>query len=93
MQAAPTEAPVFLTAREVCDLLRISRWTLDRRIKAGQVPTPCRDGGRLLFVASEVQAHLDALPRVGPAADDIPRRHAVTDDGRSPDPELRQRII
>lgn len=53
-QIAP--GPSRLTSQEVCALLRISRATLWRRIKRGELPSPVDRGRQALFQASAIHA-------------------------------------
>jgi excisionase family DNA binding protein len=58
-------ASPYLTMEQVCDLLHVTRSTIERWVKLGAFPQPLRAGRRLLWVVAEVQAHLSALPRQG----------------------------
>lgn len=51
-----------LTTREVCALLRISRATLFRRMKAGVGPAPIDRGRQLLFDEAAIRSHAQHGP-------------------------------
>jgi len=51
----------FLTAREVCQILRITRAGLFGLVKRGILPQPFRLGRILRWSAAELKAALDAL--------------------------------
>jgi len=57
-------APVLLTCSEVCEILRISKSTMDRLIRSRRnFPQPRKlHRGRLVrFVAAEVKQYIDSL--------------------------------
>lgn len=43
----------LFTPKEVCELLQISRTTLDKWIKLKKLPTPFRIGGKKLLFSAE----------------------------------------
>jgi predicted DNA-binding transcriptional regulator AlpA len=55
------ERDQFLTAREVCQILRITRAGLFGLVRRGILPQPFRLGRILRWSASELKAALDAL--------------------------------
>jgi excisionase family DNA binding protein len=48
---------------ELCSVLGVGRSTLYSRLKDGQLPAPRRWGGSLVWLQSEVDQFLAALPR------------------------------
>lgn len=58
----------LLSSKEVCNLYSISRATLWRRLKAGQIPPPITVNSRNYWLAEEVEAHIDNLMGGGDAA-------------------------
>jgi excisionase family DNA binding protein len=50
----------FLTPKEAAALLRVSRATLDRHVKAGNLPQPRRLGQTRLFDKAELIRALEA---------------------------------
>lgn len=57
--------PELLTLEDVCRILKLSRSTVERRIRSDpNFPQPRRlSGGRLIrFLSTEVEAYLAALP-------------------------------
>ena len=56
----------MLTLGEVCELLRVSKSTVERLIRSNpDFPQPIRLSGRLVrFLAAEVHIYLSALPRI-----------------------------
>ena len=62
-----TEPSPYMTVQHVCEMLHVTRCTIERWVRAGKFPKPLRVGDyRLLFVRTEVQAHMDSLPRFVP---------------------------
>lgn len=61
--STPADTPPYLSMGQVCEMLHVSRFTIDRWVRGGSFPAPLRIGRRVLFVAGEVRAHLDALHR------------------------------
>lgn len=53
--------PTYLTLQETAERLRVSEFTVRRRIKSGVLPAK-RDGRRLLIDADDVARHLRSLP-------------------------------
>lgn len=58
----PDNIPTYLTLKEAAERMRVSEFTVRRRIKAGVLPAQ-RDGRRLLIDADDVTRHLRSLPR------------------------------
>jgi predicted DNA-binding transcriptional regulator AlpA len=58
----------LLNARDVCEIYRISRVTLWRRVKAGQIPPPTTINSRNYWLAEEIEDHIDNLMGGGDAA-------------------------
>ena len=56
-----------LTTTEVCAMLRISRETLARRVKAGAFPAPIDRGRELLWSADQIDRHLKGITDAPPA--------------------------
>lgn len=58
-----SDAPVFLTPAETCDLLRISRAWLNKLVSDGSFPQPTRigkpPGGHLRFKRSDIYAWVE----------------------------------
>ncbi len=56
----------LLSTKEVAHLYSISRSTLWRRIKAGQIPTPTTINGRNYWSSEHINEHIDSV--IGGAA-------------------------
>lgn len=54
-------AGTWLTTAEVAQLLRVSDQTVAAYLRAGKLPQPIRIGRRLLFRATDIEAHLARL--------------------------------
>lgn len=67
----------LLTVAEVAALLRCMPRTIYDKVKTGELPYR-KDGRRVLFVESEILAHIDRLPGVRIDPSDVPVRIAVT---------------
>lgn len=52
----PPDLPARLTVQELAALWRVTPRTIERRVKAGDAPTPVRLGGRVLFRREDVLA-------------------------------------
>lgn len=63
----------YIRKKKLCDLLGISRATLERSIATGDFPKPYSLGKRIVaWRDDEVMAHLNSLPRM----DDAYSRHS-----------------
>lgn len=49
--------PVYLTIKEACALFRVSRWTIARRIDAGELEA-VKDGRRVLIVRASAERYI-----------------------------------
>ena len=56
--ADPTDLEALLTVSRVCDVLRVSRPTLYRLVRRGEL-RPTRVGDRLHFMPSEIREYLE----------------------------------
>jgi excisionase family DNA binding protein len=52
----------YLTTQELMTLTRSGRTTIYRRVAEGKLPQPRRNGSKLLWLRSEVEAALENLP-------------------------------
>lgn len=51
----------LLTSKEVCSLYSISRATLWRRLKAGQIPAPTKINSRNYWLSEQVSEHISIV--------------------------------
>jgi excisionase family DNA binding protein len=56
--------PPYLTAREICEALRVSKPTLYRNIQRGRFPEPIKFGRTSRWPLDAVKAALGDLPQV-----------------------------
>ncbi|EAP6364823.1 helix-turn-helix domain-containing protein [Salmonella enterica] len=54
----------LLSAKAVCHRLDMHRATLYRKIKAGEIPAPFKDGPRSKWKEEDIQAYIDKLSNV-----------------------------
>lgn len=94
MRDATSEAgtlPEFMTVREVADLLRVSRASLDRWIRSGNFVAPISLGGATVrFARAEV---LQFIAKHQTAAPALARQRKSTRRERASPPAKRARIL
>ena len=56
----------LINTKEVCEAYSISRSSLWRRLKAGQIPAPTVINGRNYWLAEHINEHIDSV--IGGAA-------------------------
>lgn len=52
----------LLTLKEVCEIFRVTRWTIDNWIKEGRFPKPLRKGF-LRWPEGEIERYIERMKR------------------------------